>query len=429
MMPTVRRPGRLVLAAAAGVLVVAGSAGATDDPGDGLSSYALRANAPGLGLEGLYRDVAVTVPETTSSLTTGGVGAGLASLAWPGPIAGNLGDTILVLQPSAPSQVQSLNDPVRAETRSGGKQEATDTSIPGTLMTSRALPDLVTARSEMGVSTLPNAGFGAFKGASSVHLTGPTAAVATAESTVQDLSLAGGQVTIGSARSTATVTVDGGHATTRGGTTVTGMTVGGVPVTVDGSGLHVAGQTVGNPVPQQTVDDAVKALGLTVLLTRPRTTVQSGSAAYDAGALVLVLTQGGKDYSLTLGRASASVDTNAGATGGTTSTGEVPLAPPPASSGGPFLGGGTGGSAALTAGGSGQALPPTVSSPAGPALAGLPGPVAAALAPVAYALAGGPPVALVLGALLAAVLAGAALRRLPDRVLTLPAAQCDERLS
>lgn len=423
-MPAVRRPGRLVLGVTVGLLAVAGSAGAADDPGSGLSSFGLRANAPGLSLEGLYRDVALTVPETSSSLTTGGVGAGLASLAWPGPILGNLGDTILVLQPSAPTQVQSLNDPVRAETRTGGRQEATDTSVPGTVMSSRAQPDLVTALSRMGDTTLPNGTVGAFTGSSSVHLSGATSAVATAESTIHDLSLAGGQITIAAAHSLATVTSIGGRTTARGGTTVSGMTVGGVPVTVDGTGLHVAGQSVANPVPQQTLDDAVKALGLTVLLTRPRTTVQGGSAVYDAGALVLLFSQGGQQYSLTLGRASAGVGTNLGSPDDTASLPGLPPAAGP-SSGTPAVGGTSG--AALLGGSPAQAPPPTLSAPSGSATSGLPGPVAAVLAPVAYALAGGPPALLVLGALAAAVLGGAALRRLPDRVLTLPAVECDER--
>ena len=81
-----------------------------------------------------------------------------------------------------------------------------------------------------------------------------------------------------------------------------------MPVTVDGSGISVAGTSVPNPVPAQTVNEAIAALGLQVLLTEPRTVANGSSASYDAGALVLLYTQGGDQYALTLGRASASVD-------------------------------------------------------------------------------------------------------------------------
>ncbi|MGB8651160.1 MAG: choice-of-anchor P family protein [Mycobacteriales bacterium] len=415
---------RLAVAAtvvALAMVAVGATAGAETEPGSDLASYGLHANAPGLGLEGLYKDVALTVPETSSTLTTGGVGAGLASLAWPGPVVGNLGTTILVLEPAAPSQVTALNSPVRAEAHSAGPQKAGNDSVPGTVMASTATPDEVTATSRTGSTALPVGTFGVVSGASRVALTTATSAVATAESTVQDLTLAGGQVHIGAVRSSATATSDGQQAGAHGSTTVSGMTVAGVPVTVDGSGLHVAGQNVPNPVPQQTVDSAVKALGLTVLLTAPRLTRQGGSVSYDAGALVLVYTQSGKQYALTLGRAAVGIDASrAGVLPGlqvdlpVTAPADGPVA---AGSGAPAVSG----VAPLTA------EPPTVPAPrtVSPVALG----VAAALAPVALALAGGAPPLLTLGLLLLAGLLTVGLRALPDRVLTLPAVDCDERPS
>ncbi|HZQ86342.1 MAG TPA: hypothetical protein VFA83_15950, partial [Acidimicrobiales bacterium] len=53
-------------------------------------------------------------PEASSSMASGPVGHALASVAWPGPIAGNAGTLILILRPDAPPQAGMLNDPIRA---------------------------------------------------------------------------------------------------------------------------------------------------------------------------------------------------------------------------------------------------------------------------------------------------------------------------
>ena len=411
-------------------------AGAADDPGAGLSSYALRANAPGLGLGGIYPNVDLTVPEAQSSLTTGGVGAGLAALAWPGPVFGNLGDTVLIVQPTAPGQVKNANDPIRAETRSGGTQQASNTSLPGTVMTSTAKPSLVSASSQTGDrTTLPIGTVGAITGTSQVGLTGRTGATATATSTVSRLSLANGAITIASATSTAAATSDGLQASAHGSTTATGIVVAGVPVVVDGTGIHLAGQSADNPVPQQTLNTATAALGLTMLVTSPRTVTQRGSVRYDTGALVVLFRQGTQSLAVTVGRASVAIDATralANADAGQPQAlqpqapqrATLPVGSPHTSialPGGPVLPGGalapTTGAAQVTAG-----LAPAVAPAAGAA-----GP--AVLVPVGYALPTGVPLALTLVGLLAAGLAGLALRRLPLRLFATPTAPCNEGLS
>jgi hypothetical protein len=418
---------RLLVAGCAALVVLApGTAGAAVEPGSGLVSFSLHANAPGIGLEGLYKDVALTVPETSSSLTTGGVGAGFASLAWPGPVVGNLGTTILVLSGSAPPQVTALNSPVRAESRSGGTRSATNTSIPGTVMASTATGTQATASSRTGpATTLPIGTFGALTGSSSTSLTGATSAVSTATSEVQDLVLAGGVLRIGSVRSTATTTTDGTRSTAKGSTVVTGVSVAGVPVEVDGNGVHVAGKDATAPLPLQALNAAVKQLGLTLLVTSPRV-VQSGSAAsYDAGALVLLYSRGASHYALTLGRASTSVAVTRGQPSGPT---ELFVPSPPVA----------GAAVPPSLPGTALAPPPLVMSPGLAAVVNGAPPTTAEQSPAlpsqlldaaaAVALAKGAPAGLALALLLGVGLLGLLLPRLPDRFLTVPLDdECEEQ--
>ncbi|MCW2777913.1 MAG: hypothetical protein JWN17_1638, partial [Frankiales bacterium] len=322
-----RRPRLLAAAVAGGLLLLPVAAGAEDEPGSAFDSYQLLANAPGIGLDGLYRDVAFTVPEVTSSLRTGAVGAGLASLAWPGPVIGNGGSTLLVLSPQLPPETVMLNSPVRAEARTGGTEKAANNAVPGTVMAATAKPDQVTADASFDQTGLPVGSVGAMTSASKVALQGAGKAVATSRTTAQDVSLAGGVITLGSVTSTASATSDGVKGVGTGGTTVSGMEVAGVPVTVDGHGIHVQGQTVPNPLPAQTVDDAIKALGLEATVTQPRTVTSGGGVTYQAGALVLVYTSGGDQYSLTFGRASASIAAVRGSgSGADEAVGDAPAA-------------------------------------------------------------------------------------------------------
>jgi hypothetical protein len=402
------------------VLAVGPVTSADVEPGSDLASYTLAASAPGLAVEGLYKDVALTVPETTSTLSTGGVGTGLATIAWPGPVVGNLGTTILVLQPNAPAQVTALNDPILAEAHTAGPQRATYSTLPGTVMTSTATPGHVTASSQTGTgTTLPIGTVGTVSATSEVSLRGARTAVAISESSVSHLSLAGGVIDIGSVRSTAYATSDGEQASGRGGTTVTGLLIGGVAVAVDGTGLHVAGQEVGNPLPVQTVADLVKTLGLTIELTQPHEVRQGGSERFLSGALVVVWSQNGSRYAVTLGRASATVD--ATHVPATPTTPDGAQAPPPATDGSPAPPAVAGGAAAA---------PPALSAGTPAPSTSLPAPVAAvvhALTPVALALAGGAPLPLALGLLAAGALVALGLGGLATRLLAAASAtDCED---
>ncbi len=212
------------------------------------------------------------------------------------------------------------------------------------------------------------------------------------------------------------------------------MTIAGVPVTVDSTGLHLQGQTVPNPLPQQAVNEAIKALGLQVVVTEPRTTTKGGAVSYDAGALVLLLTQGGTEYALTFGRASVELEaTPAFAAPAVADTPVTPVAAAPAPPAvdapaaeepveAPAV------EAPITAVDTAPA--PVADVPAAPEVAA---PEAASpldtLVPVSFPLAGGVPTLLALVGLAAVGFLAAGLRRMPDRVLALPAVECDERSS
>jgi hypothetical protein len=235
--------------------------------------------------------------------------------------------------------------------------------------------------------------------------------------------LANGVIDIGSVRSTAYATSDGEQASGHGGTTVTGLLLGGVAVAVDGNGLHVAGQEVGNPLPLQTVTDLVKTLGLTIELTQAHEVRQGGSEGFVSGALVVVWSQNGSTYSVTLGRASASVDATHVPAIPTTTDGTGAQVPPPAAAGSPAL--------PAVAGGAVSA-PPPLSAGTTPPSSVLPAPVAAvvhALTPVALALAGGAPLPLALGLLAVGALVALGLGGLASRLLAAASASDCEDLT
>src|SRR5207253_2480018 len=66
------------------------------------------------------------------------------------------------------------------------------------------------------------------------------------------------------------------------------------------------------PLATQALTDAVKALGLTAVLTQPRVTKSAGAVTVNAGALVLVYRQGASSYALTLGRAAVGLAASRG---------------------------------------------------------------------------------------------------------------------
>ena len=424
--------GLLTLTAA---VVLPAAAQAAADPGSGFGSFSLSAAAPGVQVRVADGDNCAAreagtagcegvIPETVSTLRNGPIGYGLSSVVWPGVLGGNLGSVVLAANPSAPSQVTALNDPVRAESRTGsGPDTVTNSTYPGTVMTATAKDDVVTAKADVAQSAATPAGsFGHSMSATSVKVTGPALAVADASSQVSDISLAGGQLTIGSVTSTVHATTDGAKATAKGKTVVNDVHIAGVPVTIDDQGITVQSQNApANSVANDAVNTVVSKLSMKVAVSQPSGKPEGGKVVYDAGSLVLNWSpDGAHAFTVVLGGASVSLAALPQGSfdfGG--ASGSAPAAAGTgASSGGAVL--------APASGDTGLATAPLTGVPAaGPDVAGQPqSAVTPALAGQGLQLPGPPSPAYAVIGLLGVGLLLAGMRQLPDRVLEAKARTC-----
>jgi hypothetical protein len=277
------------------------------------------------------------VPEANATLSTGPVGAGLATVAWPGPLAANAGTLLLVVNPSTPPQATMLNDPVRAEAHTGqNPPTATYDTVPGTHLTATAKADRVDA-----LATVQNAtGDPGTFGPSNVHSTAVNQGgngKATASSLVEDISLAGGAVRIGSVASAAEATTDGVKGAGTASTTVTGLTIAGQSASIDEQGLHIGstGQPA-NAIANQIVDQTLSQAGIKIVLSAPTRDVDGATATMTAGSLVVSWKTSGSIVTVVLGGARASATASPGGDdsvlgGADTPVGGTPLAAAPVS--------------------------------------------------------------------------------------------------
>jgi hypothetical protein len=250
------------------------------------------------------------VPEASANLASGPVGYGLAAVAWPGPLASNAGSLILVLQPSAPPQTNTLNYPIRAEAHTGQNPPTTkNSSVPGTTMTATAKSDVVESDADVQNASSDAGTFGP----SHVHShTANTAGVGKADATslVQNVNFGAGVVKIDSVTSAAEAHSDGVKADGIASTTVQGMTVNGMPATVDENGVHFGDQ--GQPVNKAVNDAALQALGqsgFSIVMSAPTKEVKGSSAAVTAGSLIITWATGAGNptFVWSIGGAEASV--------------------------------------------------------------------------------------------------------------------------
>ncbi|MGN6473260.1 MAG: hypothetical protein ACTHK4_06390 [Mycobacteriales bacterium] len=383
--------------------------------GSGLVGYSALANAPGIGISGIYMGVSLDVPQANSSLTTGGLGTGLASIAWPGDIGGRLGTAILVVAPTAPSWSKNLDDPVKAETHSTGTRHAVNKTVPGTVMESTATHQHVTASSQTKLSIPALGGVGSFSASSTAELIGPHTIRAVSHSVFTDLKLAGGVIDIGSLTSDAAVISNGRKSQGFAVTTVGGASIGGVPVVIDRQGIHLSKSVIPTAAVTSLLAKTLSALHLTATFTPDIVTRSGGAGSYDAGALVLSYSSNGSTYTVTLGRAAAQVNAPPSRLSGDPST-------PPGPSPSVAAPGGT------AAGGSSSGLPSGGSLGTGGDSGRAPSVASQITKTASSILLAGGPTGLMVFAVIAATLACAfALPRLAGRFLDVPAdAGCEE---
>ena len=247
-----------------------------------------------------------TAPETQATLQNGPVGSGLATVAYPGPLAANGGTLILVLQPgcsaTAPAGLpngttpvcplpdaagKAANYPVKAEAREGDPEPTnTYTGTPGTELTATALPQKVTADATINKSAAQEGTFGPTS-AHSLAATTATEGKAQGDSNVQDINL-GGVIKIDSVTSQAIATTDGVKAKVSAATAVNGMTVGGQPAYVDERGFHIGeqGQDT-NAVANQIAQQALSQGGFNIYVSTPQKEVKGASGLVTAGSLII----------------------------------------------------------------------------------------------------------------------------------------------
>ena len=259
---------------------------ATGEPGSGFGSVSLTAVAH--GQEFLFSPTTqipaqLSVPYAAARMELG-EGIGLATVGWPGDTGASLGTTLIVGF-GAPDQVRVLNDPAVASARSGaGDADVTNTTVPATTVRATATKKKATASAALDGTSAAATTAGSSSSQSSVELTGVSSAIGAAQSAVRDVTL--GPVHIGAVTSSASGTTDGRHADAKGSTSVTGLTVAGVAVTVDEKGVSVAGTGVVPPGAADAVTDALKQAQIGLTLTKPLRTAAAGRVEYSTGALV-----------------------------------------------------------------------------------------------------------------------------------------------
>ena len=357
--------------------------------------------------------VEATVALATATLSSGGQGFGRASTFFPGtPIAGIR--PLIEVAGAPPTPIPDYPVVVESREFEGPKHN----EQPGITMSSDVDPDRAVVVADAGGFALPGVmRIGSSRTASTSLL--EEAASGSSTATVQGVSI-GDLVAIDSIVSTATVSSDATTATCDGETTVSGVTVGGRPATLDSDGLHVEERPVVPGLDVNPTGDLLAASGIEVrILEGAATCAGPNGSRSTPGVLVSVPLPGagslppGGEYIMILASASAT----AGAS--TLPAFESPPFEPP-----PVIGDAVSRLPGPVAGGSGLAPvavlapsagadPGTGNGPGGPALT-----VAPAAEVTGYTFAG-VPVALLLGLLYVAIPGARRVRRYMLRVMAL----------
>ncbi|HET6914701.1 MAG TPA: choice-of-anchor P family protein [Acidimicrobiales bacterium] len=308
-------------------------------PSDGaILSYSVTAQAPLLQLtedeptSTFHPEGEGDIGYSFASLNPAGEHA-LSSLLWPGSAAGNAGTLVEVL--GGPSGQAELNDPVRAEATSGTSQTQQSTTAPtGTEMSATVQPPVpgdqyAASKSALAAGSLGGpVTVGASSSASTIHFDSVTGTLtATATSTLHDLQLDGGLISIGSVTSSATATsLNGDTPTITGSTMYGGLSIAGQSAYVDGSGVHVGTPSnPAGPAALASVDSALQAAGMQVYSTQPAQVTIGEVDYYDASSLLFYWAPPGdnSNNSFTASVGSAAVSMAAGSSGILSSLGSV----------------------------------------------------------------------------------------------------------
>ena len=283
------------------------------DSGPKFGSYTIAATAPGWEMyedepsANAHPEGGMQAPYSTSALSTGGLGYGLSSVAWPGATEANVNGVAVLLFPKSvdvpggpsvpvPDAVTALfqqaapaaSYPLRAESRTGSGSP--DSTLDGQAATLKAHADeLLANASATTKGATGQAGF-SFGNAETIasSVLNDEAGAASAESKITKIDV-GGVIKIDSVISTATASTNATDATSSGTTVVQGMTIGGQAAYVDDSGVHIGDQgQPANAVVSQIANNALKNGGFSFAVSQPQQDVDGPTSSYTAGSLYIV---------------------------------------------------------------------------------------------------------------------------------------------
>jgi hypothetical protein len=220
-------------------------AAASAAPGSGLGGIEVTATSSAVKIpvyEHTDEDVQASIPYSTSTLGSGGAGSSTTTMLWPGSTGANAGSAIQLLGISEiPASVANmLNDPEIAKASSGAGSPTVSMSHPGVTMTATATSTHVHSKSAAGGDGIPLLGsvVGNTSAATKIAVTGPKQVVTSSFSSIHHISI-DKLITIKSITTTLRAVTNGktSHGTAR--TIVAGMTIAGIPVSIDNKGVHV----------------------------------------------------------------------------------------------------------------------------------------------------------------------------------------------
>jgi hypothetical protein len=216
---------------------------------------------------------------TEAALDTGPTSRGVGSYLWPG---GLIGEGLPQVAPNAPVY------PLKAEGRYPDKPYVETKQDNGALIKGSALGLDVVGYARANPADVPGTiSLGTVASTSTATVTPKDVALGTAVSSVSDVSLLLGVITVGSVTTSITTQSDGKKPTSSGSTVVSGLTIGGVGYVVDDKGAR----PVGTPLTQGSgplaipPTDPAKALGITVSGIAQTSSANENSAKRDAKGL------------------------------------------------------------------------------------------------------------------------------------------------
>lgn len=200
--------------------------------------------------------VQFSVPEALATLNSGPVGYSLASFLFPGPLIADL-DTALA---ASGTSTGIPPYPIRAEAFfPSGPTSAAEGEQGIEMVASTEFADSQARSSYSDLSIDPVASIGSFASSSQSAIEGDQL-VARARSDVSQISIAGGLIAIDGITTDLVATSNGTASASDGGTTVTGLTVLGLPADVDGDGIRFVERPDRPDEPDNPIGDALDPL-------------------------------------------------------------------------------------------------------------------------------------------------------------------------